>query len=91
MSPGRRRAPSRLLPRSRSEVANRVLNITLAVIAIVVLAPLFVLVAALVRLTSPGPILYTQTRVGIDRRARRALALYDRRARDAGGCVIHDL
>jgi lipopolysaccharide/colanic/teichoic acid biosynthesis glycosyltransferase len=47
-----------------------------------------VLVAISVRLTSPGPVLYTQTRVGIDRRSRRALALYDRRARDAGGCVF---
>jgi lipopolysaccharide/colanic/teichoic acid biosynthesis glycosyltransferase len=78
----------RLLPRSRSEIANRVLNITLAAFAIVVLSPLFVLIAALIRLTSPGPILYTQTRVGIDRRSRRALALYDRRARDAGGTVF---
>jgi lipopolysaccharide/colanic/teichoic acid biosynthesis glycosyltransferase len=78
-------AAARLVPRSRSAVANRVLNFTLALIATIVLAPVFVIVAALIRLTSPGPILYTQTRVGIDRRSRRALALYDRRARDTGG------
>jgi lipopolysaccharide/colanic/teichoic acid biosynthesis glycosyltransferase len=78
----------RVVPRSRSAVANRVLNFTLALIAIIVLAPVFVIVALLVRFTSPGPILYTQTRVGIDRRSRRALALYDRRARDAGGAVF---
>jgi len=81
-------ALSRLVPRSRSEIANRVLNVALAATAITVLAPVFVLIAVAVRLTSPGPILYTQTRVGIDRRSRRALALYDRRARDAGGCVF---
>ena len=81
-------AAQRMVPRSRSEIASRALNIVLAAVGIVLLAPLFVLVAVLVRLTSPGPILYTQTRVGIDRRSRRALALYDRRARDAGGCVF---
>lgn len=64
------------------------INVFIAAIAIVVLAPVFIIVALLVRLTSPGPILYTQTRVGIDRRSRRALALYDRRARDAGGSVF---
>jgi lipopolysaccharide/colanic/teichoic acid biosynthesis glycosyltransferase len=41
-----------------------------------------------VLLTSRGPVLYTQQRVGIDRRSRRALALYDRRARDDGGSVF---
>ncbi len=81
-------AISRVVPRSRSAVANRIVNVMIAVVAIIVLAPVFVIVALLVRLTSPGPILYTQTRVGIDRRSRRALALYDRRARDAGGSVF---
>ena len=75
-------------PRTRSEIANRVLNVALALTAIIVLAPVFVLVALLVRLTSPGPILYDQARVGLDRRSRRVLAIYDRRARDAGGCVF---
>jgi lipopolysaccharide/colanic/teichoic acid biosynthesis glycosyltransferase len=81
-------AAPRVVPRSRSAIANRALNVAIAGVAILVLAPVFVLVAILVRLTSPGPILYTQTRVGIDRRSRRALALYDRRARDAGGSVF---
>jgi lipopolysaccharide/colanic/teichoic acid biosynthesis glycosyltransferase len=81
-------AAPRVVPRTRSEMANRVLNVTLALTAIVLLSPVFLLVALLVRLTSPGPILYVQARVGIDRRSRRVLALYDRRARDAGGCVF---
>jgi lipopolysaccharide/colanic/teichoic acid biosynthesis glycosyltransferase len=75
-------------PRSRSETANRVANIVLASVALVALIPVFVIIALIVKLTSPGPILYTQTRVGIDRRSRRALALYDRRARDVGGLVF---
>jgi len=75
-------------PRSRSEIANRVANIVLASVALIALIPVFVIIAVIVKLTSPGPILYTQTRVGIDRRSRRALALYDRRARDVGGLVF---
>jgi lipopolysaccharide/colanic/teichoic acid biosynthesis glycosyltransferase len=75
-------------PRSRSEIANRVANIVIASVALIVLVPVFLIIAVIVKLTSPGPILYTQTRVGIDRRSRRALALYDRRARDVGGLVF---
>ncbi len=53
-----------------SERANRGLNFLLAAVAMVVLAPLFVLIALAVKLTSAGPILYTQVRVGVDRRGR---------------------
>jgi lipopolysaccharide/colanic/teichoic acid biosynthesis glycosyltransferase len=75
-------------PRSRSESANRIANIVLASAALLALTPVFTVIAIIVKVTSPGPILYTQTRVGIDRRSRRALALYDRRARDIGGLVF---
>jgi lipopolysaccharide/colanic/teichoic acid biosynthesis glycosyltransferase len=79
-----RTAPT-VVPRSRSEVANRALNVLIAAIALVVLSPLMLLVAIAIKLTSPGPVLYSQTRVGMDRRMRRALALYDRRSQDIGG------
>jgi lipopolysaccharide/colanic/teichoic acid biosynthesis glycosyltransferase len=77
-----------VVPRTRSERINRVINIVLASVAIVLLSPVFLLVALAVWLTSPGSVLYTQDRVGIDRRSRRALALYDRRASDHGGSVF---
>ncbi len=67
---------------------NRVINIVLATLAMIVLSPIFLLVALAVWLTSKGPVLYTQERVGIDRRSRRALALYDRRGSDHGGSVF---
>ena len=38
-----------------------------------------------VKLTSPGPVIYTQTRVGLDRRRRGDDASRDRRGRDVGG------
>jgi len=39
-------------------------------LSLLVLAPLLLAVAALVKLTSPGPVFFTQERVGLDRRAR---------------------
>ena len=79
---------STIVPRTRDERINRVINIVLASIALLILLPVFLVVALVVWLTSPGPVLYTQDRVGIDRRSRRALALYDRRASDHGGSVF---
>ena len=76
------------VPRSRVEWANRLVNIFLAVVALIVLSPVMLLIALLVRLTSPGPVLYTQQRVGVNRRRRPTQALYDRRAQDAGGIVF---
>ena len=76
------------VPRSRVEWANRLVNILLAVIALAVLSPVMLLIALLVRVTSPGPVLYTQQRVGVNRRRRPTQALYDRRAQDAGGIVF---
>ena len=59
-----------VLPRERSERISRALNVTVAVVALVLCLPLLALVALMVRLTSRGPILYSQVRVGVDRRFR---------------------
>lgn len=48
--------------------ARRVLNVVIAALSLVVVSPVMLLIALLVKLTSPGPVFYTQTRVGIDRR-----------------------
>lgn len=81
----------RFIPRRRSEAANRLVNILLAFVALAALAPVLLLVGLLVALTSPGPIIYIQTRVGIDRRrARRPVDVgTDRRVRDVGGRAFH--
>jgi lipopolysaccharide/colanic/teichoic acid biosynthesis glycosyltransferase len=55
--------------RDRTEQARRVLNVLVALVGLIALAPLMLIIAALVKLTSPGPILYCQTRVGVDRRS----------------------
>ena len=42
----------------------RVLDLTVSALALVVLSPVMLLVALLVKLDSPGPVIYRQTRVG---------------------------
>jgi lipopolysaccharide/colanic/teichoic acid biosynthesis glycosyltransferase len=72
-------------PRSRSELACRVLNVSVALVLIVLTLPVTLLTALLIKLTSPGPVFYSQTRVGLDRRWNRTRALYERRREDLGG------
>ena len=73
-----------VLPRQRSERLSRVLNVVVAGLALIIVAPIMLLIALAVRLTSKGPILYSQIRVGVDRRWRSA-DIYDRRSYDHGG------
>lgn len=47
-----------------SEAIKRVCDIVLATIGVVLAAPAMLLVAVALRLSSPGPVLYSQTRVG---------------------------
>ena len=77
-----------VIPRERNEKANRILNIVLASVALILLSPLLLIVAIAIRLTSRGPVLYAQTRVGLDRRWRSTLALHERRLEDLGGQVF---
>jgi len=87
-------------PRSRSETMQRAMNLTIASVALVLVSPIMLVFAALVKLTSPGPIFYSQARVGVNRRRtsrdsveavdnagerRRGYKPYDRRARNIGG------
>ena len=72
-------------PRERSETASRIFNCAVAIMMLVIVAPIMIITALLVWLTSRGPVLYTQTRVGIDRRWNRTRALNERRREDLGG------
>ena len=77
-----------VVPRERSEALSRAMNLALGGVALALLSPFFVLVAIAIKLTSRGPIFYTQTRVGIDRRGRRELAIRERRLQDLGGAAF---
>jgi lipopolysaccharide/colanic/teichoic acid biosynthesis glycosyltransferase len=73
-----------ITPRRNSEKLVRALNVVVAAVAIVLLLPVMFLVALVVRLTSKGPIIYTQVRVGEDRRGHSATH-DNRRVYDHGG------
>jgi lipopolysaccharide/colanic/teichoic acid biosynthesis glycosyltransferase len=68
-------APSLVLIRPKparaagNESTRRVLNVIVAAVALVVALPLMLLIALAILLTSRGPVIYRQTRVGVDRRA----------------------
>ena len=87
---GRPRTPTGSMaavqPRSRSALANRILNIAVASVALVLVSPVIAVFAVLVRLTSRGPIFYKQVRVGVDKRWMQAGQQNDeQRSRDLGG------
>jgi lipopolysaccharide/colanic/teichoic acid biosynthesis glycosyltransferase len=67
------------------EGLRRLVNILAASLGLVFAAPIMLIVAIAVKLTSPGPIIYSQVRVGQDRRRRFGRAGDPRRANDLGG------
>ncbi len=75
-------------PRPRNESLDRAVNVVIAGAALVLVAPLMLLTALAVKLTSPGPALYTQTRVGRDRRRAKDRALDNRRRSNCGGSLF---
>jgi exopolysaccharide biosynthesis polyprenyl glycosylphosphotransferase len=58
----------------------RMLDIFFAGCALVILAPVLALIACLVKLTSPGPVLYSQERMGLDGRSFEMLKFRSMRA-----------
>jgi lipopolysaccharide/colanic/teichoic acid biosynthesis glycosyltransferase len=65
----------------------RVLDVLLSSVALLLLSPLMLIAAVTVKLTSPGPVLFEQERVGLNRRTNerrrsRGLRGPDRRAKD---------
>lgn len=86
--PGRsfdRRLRTDRLAEARTERARRILNILVAAAGLILSFPLMVLIAVAIKLTSPGPIFYVQTRVGLDRRQNGDRDHGHRRRRDLGG------
>jgi lipopolysaccharide/colanic/teichoic acid biosynthesis glycosyltransferase len=63
----------------------RRLNVAVAAAGILLTAPIMILIALAIRLTSPGPILYCQERVGHDRRRHRGPGSENRRRSSNSG------
>lgn len=66
---------------SSARLLKRTLDLTISMLAIAFLFPFWVLIAALIKLDSKGPILYTQERVGMD---GRLFLFYKFRTMEAG-------
>jgi lipopolysaccharide/colanic/teichoic acid biosynthesis glycosyltransferase len=70
----------------RSEKAIRLLNVAVALIGILLTLPLMLFIALAIKVTSPGPVMFTQRRVGVDRRRDRGpKSKNHRRSEDRGG------
>jgi lipopolysaccharide/colanic/teichoic acid biosynthesis glycosyltransferase len=68
------------------ERPRRALNVAVAAIGLLLAAPVMLFVALLIRLDSPGPAIFEQRRVGLDRRAGRGPGSESRRrSADVGG------
>lgn len=50
------------------EGPRRLLNVSVAGLLLLAALPAMIVIAILIKLTSPGPVLYTQTRIGVNRR-----------------------
>lgn len=68
-----------------SEPLRRVVNVIATAVLLIGATPLMLVIALLIRLTSKGPVLYAQTRIGIDRRHPRPDDANLRRRTDLGG------
>jgi len=73
-----------LAPR-RCDAGRRILNVLIATLALVLALPLMVAIAVLIKLTSRGPVLFTQPRIGLDRRGIGNAGGNSRRHSDHGG------
>lgn len=56
-----------------NQVAKRMMDIVLSSVALLITGPLLMLLAAVVKLTSPGPVLHRQERMGLDGRTFQML------------------
>jgi lipopolysaccharide/colanic/teichoic acid biosynthesis glycosyltransferase len=62
------RRRQRRVTRSPGDLYRRLTNVLAALVGITLTAPFMLLIAIAIKLTSRGPVLYTQERVGLDRR-----------------------
>src|SRR5689334_10658169 len=67
------------------ERVRRAFDIVLSLVALLVFSPVMLAIAILIRLDSPGPILFRHVRIGRSRRSRKSPVRRDRRQRDSGG------
>ena len=67
LTSARRRRRLIVLPKAQ-ELAYRTLNLSIALVGLVVALPVMIVIALVIKLTSEGPVFFTQTRIGLNRR-----------------------
>src|SRR5256886_14459934 len=72
----------------REHRGRRLVNIVVAAVGLALTSPLLLLIAALIKLTSRGPVLFMQARVGLDRRALTGAGGETRGQMDPGGTAL---
>lgn len=72
-------------PQRCASLSRRSVNIVLATLALIAVLPLMLVIALVIKLTSRGPVLYSQVRVGLDRRGRHIVGRAGPRQADLGG------
>jgi lipopolysaccharide/colanic/teichoic acid biosynthesis glycosyltransferase len=72
-------------PQTKRERIRRALNVVIAIVGLVLTMPLMIVIAIVIKLTSRGPVLFTQPRIGLDRRADGHAGGNARRHADHGG------
>jgi lipopolysaccharide/colanic/teichoic acid biosynthesis glycosyltransferase len=71
--------------RRNHELATRIIQVVVAALALIIVSPLCIVIAAAIKLTSRGPVFHRQRRIGVDRRWRRGESFDERRRTDLGG------
>jgi len=77
------------LDNSFNKFVKRCFDLLLVVPAIVILSPLLILVAILVKLSSPGPVIFKQERLGLDKKSFQMYKFRSMRIQDEGAEKHH--
>jgi lipopolysaccharide/colanic/teichoic acid biosynthesis glycosyltransferase len=77
-----------IAPSMWCDESRRVLNVSIATVALVLALPPMLIIAVLIKLTSRGPVLFAQRRVGLDRRDLSSAGGNARRHADFGGLTF---
>jgi lipopolysaccharide/colanic/teichoic acid biosynthesis glycosyltransferase len=78
-------AAAEVVYEAQRERTRRLINVVVAALGLLASVPLMLAVAVAIKLTSRGPVFYTQTRVGLDRRGGPNDRGHSRRRADLGG------
>lgn len=78
-------SPATTMPPVSTHGARRALNVVVALLGLLLSLPLWVVIALAIKLTSRGPVLYRQTRIGLNSRSTGVGEQDPRRRSDLGG------